>query len=102
MTTGACVLDWLCNGIESVLFLLCCAVFQLEDLLQDDESDLIVAAPAPSAPVAAAPQPAAAASAPPPKPQPTASATTKASAPAAIKSKDDDYDDVSTRIHYQS
>lgn len=65
----------------------------LEDLLQDDESDLIVAAPAPSAPVAAAPQPAAAASAPPPKPQPTASATTKASAPAAIKSKDDDYDD---------
>lgn len=61
----------------------------LEDLLQDDESDLIVAAPAPSAPVAAAPQPAA----PPPKPQPTASATTKASAPAAIKSKDDDYDD---------
>lgn len=65
----------------------------LEDLLQDDESDLIVAAPAPSAPVAAAPQPAAVASAPPPKPQPTASATTKASAPAAIKSKDDDYDD---------
>nr|XP_019546066.2 mitochondrial import receptor subunit TOM22 homolog [Aedes albopictus] len=65
----------------------------LEDLLQDDESDLIVAAPAPSAPVAAAPLPAAAASAPPPKPQPTASATTKASAPAAIKSKDDDYDD---------
>lgn len=64
----------------------------LEDLLQDDESDLIVAAPAPSAPVAAAPQPAAA-EAPPPKPQPTASATTKASAPAAIKSKDDDYDD---------
>lgn len=65
----------------------------LEDLLQDDESDLIVAAPAPSAPVAAAPQPAAAEAAPPPKPQPTASATTKASAPAAIKSKDDDYDD---------
>lgn len=64
----------------------------LEDLLQDDESDLIVAAPAPSAPVAAAPQPAAA-EALPPKPQPTASATTKASAPAAIKSKDDDYDD---------
>lgn len=64
----------------------------LEDLLQDDESDLIVAAPAPSAPVAAAPQPAAAEAAP-PKPQPTASATTKASAPAAIKSKDDDYDD---------
>lgn len=64
----------------------------LEDLLQDDESDLIVAAPAPSAPVAAAPHPAAA-EAPPPKPQPTASATTKASAPAAIKSKDDDYDD---------
>lgn len=65
----------------------------LEDLLQDDESDLIVAAPAPSAPVAATPQPAAAEAAPPPKPQPTASATTKASAPAAIKSKDDDYDD---------
>lgn len=68
----------------------------LEDLLQDDELDPILAAPAPSAPVAAAPQPAAApevAAPPPPKPQPTASATTKASAPAAIKSKDDEYDD---------
>ncbi|XP_021696955.1 mitochondrial import receptor subunit TOM22 homolog [Aedes aegypti] len=71
----------------------------LEDLLQDDEMDPIVAAPAPSAPPAPAQQPAApeVAAAPAPatqKPQPTASSTaSKASAPAAIKSKDDDYDD---------
>lgn len=63
----------------------------LEDLLQDDVPDPVVAAPQPSAPEQAAPPQQAAV--PTPKPQPTASATTKASAPAAIKGKDEDYDD---------
>ncbi|XP_065095137.1 cytoskeleton protein RodZ-like [Ochlerotatus camptorhynchus] len=72
----------------------------LEELLQEDAEE--ETAPAPSAPVAApepapapAPTPAAAAA---PKPQPAASTTSKATAPAAIKSKDDDFDDVSTNI----
>lgn len=74
--------------------------FQLEELLQEDIEE--VTGPVPSAPVVA-PEPAPApaptapvAAAPAPKPQPAASTTSKAPAQAAIKSKNDDYDDVST------